>query len=388
MPRPFSSLPAPFSSARSAPPRRAGRQGACGAALPAGGTAPRGSAAPGGPKMYRYERLGEDLGEGTYGQVYKARCKRTRDIVAVKAIKFFGQEPGANFTALREIKILRELRHPNIAQLRDVFLGGGEARLLNLVFEYCITNLESLLHDKTKFFAPADSKGYFVQLLRGLEHCHANFVLHRDLKPANLLVSAGGVLKITDFGLARFHGSPELMTDKVMTVWYRPPELLLGARRYSHAVDMWSAGCIFGEILRRSAIFQGKSLIDQLKCIFQALGTPTEEDWPGWEHLPDRAKFSIAPYAVQNIRCFFPGVDNDAWDLLMKLLSLNPEKRPDSHAALAHDYFTNEPQPTPPADLPRPAVGQGAPAGGDRPNNGEGAAANGAEPDAKRARRA
>ena len=200
---------------------------------------------------------------------------------------------GINRTALREIKLLQEIQHENIIHLIDVF---GHRSNVSLVMDFMDTDLEVIIKDNSIILTPANIKSYVLQTLLGLEYLHSNWILHRDLKPNNLLMNKDGVLKIADFGLAKFYGSPNRQyTHIVVTRWYRAPELLFGARNYGTGVDVWAVGCILAELLLRIPFLAGDTDLDQLAKIFQALGTPTEENWPGHNKLPDFVQFKTYP---------------------------------------------------------------------------------------------
>ena len=270
-----------------------------------------------------------------------------------------------NVTALREIKLLKELRHPNIVRLVDVF---PHKRNLNLVFEFMDTDLEAVIKDRRLHLGPGDVKAYLAQVLAAIECCHANWVLHRDMKPNNLLIAADGTLKLGDFGLARIFGSPErCFTHQVFARWYRSPELLFGSKTYGAGVDMWAIGCVMGELMLRVPLFEGNSDIDQLGKIFGILGTPTDAQWPDMRALPDFVEY--VPCAPPPLRAKFPSASDDALSLLAGLLTYDPNKRLTATQARAHPYFTSLPAPTPTHLLPRPpsanGAPQGAPAGGD-----------------------
>jgi len=258
---------------------------------------------------------------------------------------------GVNFTALREVKLLQELRHENIIELVDVF---SRQESIHLVFDYMETDLETVITDRGTMLTAAHTKSYMYMLLQGLDFCHQNWVLHRDLKPNNLLFGSDGVMKLADFGLARFYGSPNLrMTCQVVTLWYRSPELLFGAREYGGAVDMWAVGCIFAELLLRRPLFPGLNDLDQLGKIFHVTGTPTEENWPGVSLLPNYLEFSPAP--AMDYRQLLSAATPDVLDLLARMLILDPSKRITTAQALQHEYFNNPPEPTAPINLPRPS---------------------------------
>lgn len=294
----------------------------------------------------------EKVGEGTYASVFLARSINTGQKVAIKKIKIVSNENGMDVTAIREVKFLKELNHSNVIKLVDVFSSGSRSPSLNLVLEFLDTNLEALIKDRTLIFTQADIKSWMAMLCRGLEYCHRYWVLHRDLKPNNLLISPQGELKIADFGLAREHGDPGArMTHQVVTRWYRPPELLLGSRAYSSAVDMWSVGCIFAELMLRVPYLPGESDADQLITIFKALGTPTDKDWPGHKSLPEYTAFE--QYPKSNLADLFLAASPEALDFLQKMLLFDPLKRLSANQALHHAYFKQGPPPTPFKQLPR-----------------------------------
>ncbi|KAF8705543.1 protein kinase superfamily, partial [Rhizoctonia solani] len=289
------------------------------------------------------------IGEGTYAIVYKGREATTGRQIAIKKIKVGQMKEGLDQSAIREVRYLRELKHPNVIELLDVF---SSKTNLNLVLEFLETDLEAVIKDRTNVFLPADIKSWMAMTLRGLEYCHRNWVLHRDLKPNNLLIAADGQLKIADFGLARDFTDPaQKMTCQVITRWYRPPELLYGARYYSTGVDMWSVGCIFAELMLRTPYLPGESDMDQLKTIFRALGTPTEEDWPGHTALPDYTSFGHFPKSP--LKLLFSAASTEALDLLAKFLIYDPRKRISAYDGLHHPYFFVAPYPTHPSRLPK-----------------------------------
>ncbi|CAI9767274.1 unnamed protein product [Fraxinus pennsylvanica] len=292
----------------------------------------------------------EVLGEGTYGVVYKAIDTKTEQTVAIKKIRLGKQKEGVNFTALREIKLLKELKDPNIIELIDAFPHKGN---LHLVFEFMETDLEAVIRDRNIVLSPADIKSYLQMTLKGLAFCHKKWVLHRDMKPNNLLIGADGQLKLADFGLARIFGSPgRRFTHQVFARWYRAPELLFGAKQYGPGVDVWAAACIFAELLLRRPFLQGNSDIDQLGKIFVAFGTPKPSQWPDMIYLPDYVEYQYVP--GQSLRTLFPMASDDALDLLTKMFMYDPKARISAQQALEHRYFSSVPPPTEPASLPRP----------------------------------
>lgn len=298
----------------------------------------------------KYSRV-RKIGEGTYAVVYLGRKVESGRIVAIKKIKIGQFKDGLDLSAVREVKYLRELQHENVIELLDVFTF---KKNLSLVLEYLELDLEILRKDRSIVFSAADIKSWMLMLLNGLHHCHQQFILHRDLKPSNLLISSDGVLKIADFGLSRDFGVEyRNMTSQVVTRWYRAPELLLGARNYSDSVDMWSVGCIFAELMLRTPYMTAESDLGQLDVIFQALGTPTEEEWPGLKILTPQLKFKS--YPRPELSDLFTAADQDALHLLHSLLMFDPLKRLDAGSCIRSEYFKRAPLPTLPQNLPKPA---------------------------------
>lgn len=284
-----------------------------------------------------YEKI-EKVGEGTYGVVYKARHKKSDQIVALKKIRLENEDEGVPSTAMREISILKELRHPNVVYLRDVHL--TESRLY-LVFEFLSMDLKRYLDNlpEKEYIDKLLLKSYLYQILEALLFCHKRRVIHRDLKPQNLLIDSKGVIKLADFGLARAFIIPvRAYTHEVVTLWYRAPEVLLGCQRYATPVDMWSVGCIFAEMATKRPLFHGDSEIDQLFRIFRTMGTPTEETWPGVTSL--KAYKNSFPCWKRNVcRALVPQLDDTGLDLLEKMLIYDPYKRLNAKAAVLHPYF-------------------------------------------------
>uniref|UniRef100_UPI00358ECB08 cyclin-dependent kinase 1-like n=1 Tax=Myxine glutinosa TaxID=7769 RepID=UPI00358ECB08 len=280
----------------------------------------------------------EKLGEGTYGVVYKGKHKKTGSIVAMKKIRVESEDEGVPSTAIREISLLKELQHPNIVGLKEVLMQDSR---LYLVFEFLAMDLKKYLDSLPagQLLDTAIVKKYMNQLLEGMVFCHSRRVLHRDLKPQNLLVDTKGTLKIADFGLARALGIPvRVYTHEVVTLWYRAPEVLLGAARYSTPIDVWSIGTIFAEIAQRRPLFHGDSEIDQLFRIFQILGTPTSAVWPGVEALPD-FKTSFPKWKGKGLAEAVSSLDSKGLDLLTQFLHYDPARRMSAKQALRHPYF-------------------------------------------------
>ena len=320
--------------------------------------------------MEHYEK-GPTLGEGTFGRVFAATDKRTGRRVAIKKIRMGKAKEGVNVTAIREIKFLRELQHENVIELIDVF---PHKRNLYLVYEYMTSDLEAVIKDKANLrLREGDVKAYMRAILQGLAACHGHWIMHRDVKPNNILLGPSGQVKLADFGAGRVFGSPndKKFTTQVFARWYRAPELLFDSQLYSSAVDMWAVGCVFAELMLRRPWLPGNNDLEQLSLIFEALGTPTEEQWPGMKSLPTASQVVFKPIAsptAASLRQLFR-CGADAVDLLQQLLCFDPSRRMSAEQALRHEYFGNEPAATPWADLPRPAVPFGE-EGSSRPQGG------------------
>ncbi|KAK0213734.1 kinase-like domain-containing protein [Armillaria fumosa] len=284
--------------------------------------------------------LGVAAGEGTYGVVYKARDTSTNQIVALKKIRLEAEDEGVPSTAIREISLLKELKDDHVVRLLDIVHADQK---LYLVFEFLDVDLKRYMDLANKNHTPITlemSKKFFHQLNSGLLYCHSHRILHRDLKPQNLLIDKHNNLKLADFGLARAFGIPmRTYTHEVVTLWYRAPEVLLGSRHYSTAIDMWSVGAIFAEMAcQGQPLFPGDSEIDQIFKIFRILGTPNEDMWPGVSNLPDY-KATFPRWGVQDISRLVPDLDPAGIDILRRLLHYDSARRISAKRVLQHPYF-------------------------------------------------
>ncbi|KND93698.1 CTD kinase subunit alpha [Tolypocladium ophioglossoides CBS 100239] len=291
------------------------------------------------------------VGSGTYGKVFKARNVYTKGLVALKRIRMEGERDGFPVTAVREIKLLQSLRHTNIVTLQEVMVEKNDCFM---VFEYLSHDLTGLLNHPSFKLDPAQRKHLAKQLFEGLDYLHTRGVLHRDIKAANILVGSDGILKLADFGLARFYAKRHQLdyTNRVITIWYRSPELLLGETQYTASVDVWSAACVMVEIFTRHAIFAGDGTeLSQLEKIYNILGTPNRQDWPG---LVDMAWFELLRPTAKRKSVFAEKYQDEvtpaAYDLLSAMFCYDPAKRPTAAEALQHAYFRIE------EPLPRQAV--------------------------------
>ncbi|KAF8966115.1 kinase-like domain-containing protein [Flammula alnicola] len=291
--------------------------------------------------MDRYQKI-EKVGEGTYGVVYKAKDINSGEIVALKKIRLEAEDEGVPSTAIREISLLKELKDDNIVRLLDIVHADQK---LYLVFEFLDVDLKRYIETGNQNRTPitlAIVKKFTHQLNSGLLYCHSHRILHRDLKPQNLLIDNRDNLKLADFGLARAFGIPmRTYTHEVVTLWYRAPEVLLGSRHYSTAIDMWSVGCIFAEMAMQGApLFPGDSEIDQIFKIFRILGTPNEELWPGVSQLPDY-KPTFPQWSRQDITRIVTTLGEAGLDMLKRTLTYDSAKRISAKRALVHPYFAD-----------------------------------------------
>ncbi|PSS31830.1 Serine/threonine-protein kinase [Actinidia chinensis var. chinensis] len=299
-----------------------------------------------------FEKLNK-IGQGTYSSVYKARDLKTGKIVAMKKVRFVNMDPESVRFMAREIHVLRKLDHPNVMKLEGLVTSRVSGSLY-LVFEYMEHDLAGLAASAKIKFTEPQIKCYVQQLLSGLEHCHSRGVLHRDIKGSNLLIDNNGVLKIGDFGLATFFqpDQKQPLTSRVVTLWYRAPELLLGATEYGVAIDLWSAGCILAELFVGKPIMPGRTEVEQMHKIFKLCGSPSEEYWKK-SKLPHATSFKPQqPYG----RCVletFKDFPSSALALIDVLLAIEPEQRGTAASALNSEFFITKPLACDPSSLPK-----------------------------------
>lgn len=352
-------------------------------------------------KVTSYTRL-NTIDEGTYGVVHRAVDAATGEQVALKKIKLDAKLCASGFpiTSLREINILLSLNHPNVVKLKEIVTSGHRSssrppKGIYMVMDYSEHDLKALMNRMTSTIAPdgttqtaqfkpfriPEIKCLLKQLLTGMAYLHDNWILHRDLKTSNLLYNNSGVMKICDFGLARRYGDPlGSYTPLVVTLWYRAPELLFGATKYSSAIDMWSVGAIFAELILNQPIFNGQTEIEQISKIVQVLGTPDLDDWPEFGQLEFAKTYAPKKRTMSRLRELFPlqsytggnVLTDTGFHLLTQLLCYNPNKRLSAADALRHPYFSESPLPQTIALMPTfPASNERQHTDDGAPNSGE-----------------
>lgn len=276
------------------------------------------------------------LGAGTYSTVYKGKSRLTNKLVALKEIRLEKDE-GVPFTAIREVSLLKELIHANIITLHDFIYAKNS---LTLVFEFVDYDLSHYMTKSDYKIEPGNVRLFTYQLLRALDYCHARKILHRDLKPQNILINKIGELKLADFGLARAKSVPtKSFTDEVVSLWYRPPDVLLGNIEYGPSIDMWGVGCIFYEMIAGSTLFTGTSPRNQIERIFEILGTPEEGSWPSFKLDLEISRLNLGKYTGYNLSESAPNLDATSQDLLLSFLKCNPNSRISANEAMKHKYF-------------------------------------------------
>ncbi|PAV56461.1 hypothetical protein WR25_00184 [Diploscapter pachys] len=305
-------------------------------------------------QVNEFEKLNR-IGEGTYGIVYRARDTVSNEIVALKKVRIDEKQSsaaGISESALREITILKRVKHDNVVHLKEIAVS-KDIKGMFLVMEYCEQDLATLLDHLQVPFMVAEVKCILIQLLTATACLQENFIIHRDLKVSNLLLTAGGILKVADFGLARIFGEENMrMTPRVVTLWYRCPELLLGSTTQTPGVDIWAIGCILGELLLHRPLLPGKTEIEQMDKIIQLLGTPTTKIWPAINELPALKSFDLKPQPFNNIKVVFENVSPTGCELLNLLFTYDPSKRLSAAVAAKHPYFTESPLPCDPSVMP------------------------------------
>lgn len=307
--------------------------------------------------LKRYD-LGQKLGKGAYGIVWKAVDKKTKETVALKKIfDAFQNDTDAQRT-FREIMFLQELNHENIISLLNVIKAENDKDIY-LVFEYMETDLHAVI--RANILEDIHKQYIIYQLLKSVKYMHSGNVLHRDLKPSNILLNSDALVKVADFGLARSikfceenKEESQVLTDYVATRWYRAPEILLGSTRYTKGVDMWSIGCIMGELLGGKPMFPGNSTMNQLDKVIEVTGRPSTEDIEGIQSpFASTILESLPPSTPRSLVDMYPRASAEARDLLRKLLMFNPDKRITAEQALNHPYLAQFHN-----DLEEPVVGK------------------------------
>ncbi|XP_039649617.1 cyclin-dependent kinase 15 isoform X2 [Perca fluviatilis] len=288
----------------------------------------------------------EKLGEGAYASVYKGISRINGQLVALKVIRMKTEE-GIPFTAIREASLLKGLKHANIVVLHDII---HTRESLTFVFEYVQTDLAQYLSEHPGGLHSHNVRLFQFQLLRALSFIHSRRILHRDLKPQNLLISYLGELKMADFGLARSKSIPsQSFSSEVVTLWYRPPDVLLGSTDYSTALDIWGAGCILVEMLQGAPAFPGDSdVFQQLHKIWTVLGVPSEDSWPGVSQLPNYRPELFLHSEPKQFRSVWKRLEQLPYkteDLVQRMLTVVPGDRISAQAALQHPYFSTLPTP-------------------------------------------
>lgn len=309
-----------------------------------------------------YEKLGPPIGEGTYGKVWRARCHRTKQFVAMKQVVLRNEREGFPLTAVREVRALRRLDHPNVVSLLDVCGAAPAAGSTSpgdayLIFEYAPSDLTGLLAYRKQKLKLPEIKCLSRQLANALDFCHMRNIMHRDLKPSNVLISATGELKLCDFGLSRVFNGLDTYSTRVITLWYRPPELLLGTKVYDSSVDVWSAGCIFGELLLGYPLFPESAEKLVFQKIYERWSGSCEQLWPqDLQQLPKWTEFSTKSGRIESLggeiyRDLCAKSGPVAGDLLRSMLQLDPARRLCAEAVMSHDFFSEEPLPCQPRDI-------------------------------------
>eukprot|EP00039_Didymoeca_costata_P019876 m.339267 g.339267 ORF g.339267 m.339267 type:complete len:301 (+) comp18729_c0_seq1:331-1233(+) len=277
----------------------------------------------------------EKLGQGTYGSVYKAEITsgpNKGSVVALKKVPLQEDDGGVPSTVVREVCMLKRLKHRNVIKLLDA---ARSQRFLYLVFDLMANDLKKLIEKSDGGLEPETTKSFTFQILQAIHYCHIRRIIHRDIKPQNVLIDDRNNIKLADFGLAREFGlARKTYSLDVVTVWYRAPEILLGIREYSSPVDIWSIGCIIMEMASGDALFPGDSDIDQLHQIFRVLGTPSDEIWPALKE-----KWANTRFPDESGSNFTAAIANDGATLVKSMLHYDPLRRISAKDAMGHPYF-------------------------------------------------
>lgn len=283
--------------------------------------------------MERYKII-KEVGDGTFGSVWRAINKQTGEVVAIKKMKkkYYSWEECTN---LREVKSLRKMNHPNIVKLKEVI---RENDILYFVFEYMECNLYQLMKDRGKLFSEAEVRNWCFQVFQGLAYMHQKGYFHRDLKPENLLITKD-IIKIADFGLAREISSEPPYTEYVSTRWYRAPEVLLQSSIYFSSVDMWAMGAIMAELFTLRPLFPGSSEADEIYKICSVIGSPTNSSWAEGLNLAKAINYQFPQFGAVDLSLLIPSAREDAINLIKSLCSWDPDKRPTALEALQHPFF-------------------------------------------------
>ncbi|KAG0577463.1 hypothetical protein M758_5G151000 [Ceratodon purpureus] len=294
--------------------------------------------------VLRKYHVGQKLGKGAYGIVWKAVDRRTNEVVALKKIFDAFQNSTDAQRTFREVMFLQEMNdHENIIKLFNVLKAEND-RDLYLVFEFMETDLHAVI--RANILEEIHKQFIMYQLFKALKFMHSGELLHRDIKPSNLLLDSECQVKLADFGLARSvaqlkedAGNAQVLTDYVATRWYRAPEILLGSTQYTFGVDMWSSGCILGELLNGKPVFPGTSTMNQIEKILEVIGRPAPEDIAALQSPFAATMLENMPINTKPFHNVFPKASSEALDLLKKLLHFNPYKRMTAEEALRHPYL-------------------------------------------------
>lgn len=307
--------------------------------------------------MERYKII-KEVGNGTFGSVWRALNKQTGEVVAVKKMKrkYYSWEECIN---LREVKSLRKMNHPYIVKLKEVI---RENDILYFVFEYMECSLYQLMKDRVKLFSETEIRNWCFQVFQGLAYMHQRGYFHRDLKPENLLVSKD-VIKLADFGLAREISSKPPYTEYVSTRWYRAPEVLLQSPTYGSAVDMWAMGAIMAELYTLRPLFPGSSEADEIYKICSVIGSPTESGWAEGLQLASAINYQFPQLAGVHLSALIPSASKDGICLINSLCTWDPCERPTALEALQHPFFQSCYY-VPPSLRSKPALARTPPSAG------------------------